>query len=339
MLLPATPGWVSLLAVVGGPRHSSLRVRGAVPCHSWLGSAGGSGVWWGCGWCVVWLAEVPVCYSPPLLAGSRCQEWRAAPRHSWLGPAGCGGVFRGWRCPLLCVFVVCVGVRGGRAVLCVACLWCLRCWWCGVVVRWGCLPRVLVCVVACVWCAGGLRFGVPAPCLSWLLVPFSLVLVCVCALCGPSCWCGWRGGGHARCGCRACACVCLRCVVGGVCHTLVGSRCRSSAWFKKQRKRSCRRVAELRGMRDAWYVPLLLSHRVFFPCRERACAGLLGGWLVVFACCALCLLLFFFSVASSITDLFALRFPYREGVEGAFVFSFLRNILVIPCAASCCCPL
>ena len=33
VLLPATPGWVSLPLVVGGPRHS------------WLGSAGGSGVW------------------------------------------------------------------------------------------------------------------------------------------------------------------------------------------------------------------------------------------------------------------------------------------------------
>ena len=33
MLLPATPGWFSLPLVVGGPRHS------------WLGSAGGGGVW------------------------------------------------------------------------------------------------------------------------------------------------------------------------------------------------------------------------------------------------------------------------------------------------------
>ena len=48
VLLPATPGWVSLPVVVGGHRHS------------WLGSAGGVGVWcvavvccWGCGWCVV----------------------------------------------------------------------------------------------------------------------------------------------------------------------------------------------------------------------------------------------------------------------------------------------
>ena len=135
MLVPASPGWVSLPVVVGVPRHSWLRVPGRG--------------------------------SPPLLAGVRRRWWCAAPRHSWLGPAGCCGVFRGWGCPLLCVFVVCVGVRGGRAVLCVACLWCLRFWWCGVVVRWVCLPRVLVCVLACVWCASGLRFGVPAPCLSW----------------------------------------------------------------------------------------------------------------------------------------------------------------------------
>ena len=32
MLLPATPGWVSLPVVVGGPRHS------------WLGSASGGGL-------------------------------------------------------------------------------------------------------------------------------------------------------------------------------------------------------------------------------------------------------------------------------------------------------
>ena len=90
-------------------------------------------------------------------------------------------------------------------------------------------------------------------------------------------------------------------------------------------------------MRDASYVPLLLSHRVFFPCRERACAGLFGGLVGCF--CVLCFVSpsFFFFVASSITHLFALRFPYKEGVEGAFVFFFY--ILVIPCAASCCRPL
>ena len=76
VLLPATPGWVSLPLVVGGPRHS------------WLGSVGGGGLW-----CVVcwWgpsplLAEVPVCYSPPLLAGFRCRWWWAVPATPGWGP-------------------------------------------------------------------------------------------------------------------------------------------------------------------------------------------------------------------------------------------------------------
>ena len=90
VLLPATPGWVSLPVVVGVPRHSWLRVPGAVPRHSWLGSAGGGGLWCvvcgggvfvSCGWCVVWL--VPR------------HSWRkflcATPRHSWLGFAAGGG--------------------------------------------------------------------------------------------------------------------------------------------------------------------------------------------------------------------------------------------------------
>ena len=97
MRFPATPGWVSLSAVVGAPRRAWLRARGAVPRHSWLGSAGGGGVWCVvCGvWCVVcgggvlvglWLvcgvvgpspllAEVSVCYALPLLAGFRCWRW------------------------------------------------------------------------------------------------------------------------------------------------------------------------------------------------------------------------------------------------------------------------
>ena len=76
VLLPATPGWVSLPLVVGGPRHS------------WLETVGGGGVW-----CVVccWgpsplLAEVPVCYSPPLLAGFRCRWWWAVPATPGWGP-------------------------------------------------------------------------------------------------------------------------------------------------------------------------------------------------------------------------------------------------------------
>ena len=104
VLLPATPGWVSLPVVVGGPRHS------------WLGSAGGVGVW-----CVVcgggvlvglWLvcgvvgpspllAEVPVCYSPPLLAGFRCRCWWAVPATPGWGPLAA------LVCGVWCVAVVC----------------------------------------------------------------------------------------------------------------------------------------------------------------------------------------------------------------------------------------
>ena len=144
VLLPATPGWVSLPVVVGGPRHSWLRAPGAVPRHSWLGSAGGSGVWWGCGWCVVWL--VPR------------HSWRrflcATPRHSCLGFAAGGGVrfpaTPGWR--LLAAVV--------RGVWCVVCgVWCAA-----VVCRWG-----------CGWCAVWLvprhswrRFLCATPRHSWL---------------------------------------------------------------------------------------------------------------------------------------------------------------------------
>ena len=103
VLLPATPGWVSLPVVVGGPRHS------------WLGSVGGGGVWCVvCGvWCVVcwWgpsplLAEVPVCYSPPLLAGFRCRWWWAVPATPGWGPLAAVV------CGVWCVAVVCWWGRG-----------------------------------------------------------------------------------------------------------------------------------------------------------------------------------------------------------------------------------
>ena len=116
VLLPASPGWVSLPVVVGGPRHSWLRVPGAVPRHFWLGSVGGGNLRWGCGWCCVvgpspLLAEVPACYSPPLLAGFRCRWWCVVPRRSWLGSAGGGGV-----CCVVC------------GVWCVVCgVWCVVC--------------------------------------------------------------------------------------------------------------------------------------------------------------------------------------------------------------------
>ena len=248
VLLPATPGWVSLPVVVGGPRHSWRRVPGAVPRHSWLVFAVGGGVW--CVVCGVWrvacgggvcggfVAGVWCGWSLATPGGGSCVLLPATPgwvslpvvvwgsHHSWLGPAGCGGVFRGRGCPLLCVFVVCVGVRGGRVVLCVACLWCLCFWWCGVVVRWVCLPGALL-----------LGPGV-CVCAVW---PFLLV------------WVAWGGGvvrGVAAVRARVCAC--------GV--WFVGWGVSYLGWFlssvvgmvqKTEKKRSCRCVAEMRGMRDA----------------------------------------------------------------------------------------
>ena len=266
MRFPATPGWGQLAAAVCGvwcvvcgvwcaavvcwwgcgwcvvwlvPRHSWRRFLCATPRHSWLGFAAGGG-----GRSSPLLAEGPGCGSPPLLAGVRRQWWCAAPRHSWLGPAGCGGVLRGWGCPLLCVFVVCVGVRDGRAVLCVACLWCLRCWWCGVLVRWVCLPRVLVCMVACVWCAGGLQLGVPPLATPgrgpWAWFPATpgwgpLVVVvgalgalllglgvCVCAV-WPFVlvWVAWGGVVHGVAAVRVPVCACGVWLVGCVIPWLV----------------------------------------------------------------------------------------------------------------------
>ena len=132
VLLPATPGWVSLPVAVGGPRHSWLRALGAVPRHSWLGFAGGGGVWWGCGWCVVWL--VPR------------HSWRrflcATPRHSWLGFAAGGGLrfpaTPGWG-------LLAVVVRGVWCVVCgggvLAGMWLV----CGVVSPSPLLAEVPVC--------------------------------------------------------------------------------------------------------------------------------------------------------------------------------------------------
>ena len=162
VLLLATPGWVSLPVVVGGPRHS------------WLRSPGGGGVWWGCGWCVVWL--VPR------------HSWQrflcATPRHSWLRFAAGGG---GRSSPLLAEGPgrgsppLLAGVRWRR--WCVVGLWLVcgvvgpspllaevpvcysppllawfRCrWWCAVPATpgWGLLAAVVRgvwCVVCGVWC-------------------------------------------------------------------------------------------------------------------------------------------------------------------------------------------
>ena len=163
VLLPATPGWVSLPVLVGGPRHS------------WLGSAGGGGVWcvavvcwWGCGWCVVWL--VPR------------HSWRrflcATPRHSWLGFAAAGG---GRSPPLL------AGVRWRRC--CVVCgVW-----------RW-CVGGV----VAGVWCGWSLATPGGGSCVLLPATPGWVSLSVVVggprhswlgSACGGGVWCVVCGGG------------------------------------------------------------------------------------------------------------------------------------------------
>ena len=119
MLLPATPGLVSLPVVVGVPRHSWLRVPGAVLRHSWLGSAGGGGVrlpatlGWGllvvvvcfagggapccvCLWCV-WLCAVACVVRCVFVVSALLVVW-------------CGGA--------MVVSSVCAGVRGCVCVVC-----------------------------------------------------------------------------------------------------------------------------------------------------------------------------------------------------------------------------
>ena len=221
VLLPATPGWVSLPVVVGGPRHS------------WLGSAGGGGVWcvavvcwWGCGWCVVWL--VPR------------HSWRrflcATPRHSWLGFAAAGG---GRSPPLL------AGVRLRR--WCVVCgVWCVAvvCWWgCGWCVVW-LVPR-----------HSWRRFLCATPRHSWLgfaaggggRSPPLLAGVRLrrwCVVCGvwrwcvggvvAGVWCGWSlatpGGGSCVLLPATPGWVSLPVVVGGPRHSWLGSACGGGVW-------------------------------------------------------------------------------------------------------------
>ena len=237
MLLPATPGWVSLPVVVcGSPpllagvcwrRWCAVCGVRCVVCGVWCAAVV---CWWGCGWCVVWLvprhswrrflcatprhswlgfaaggggrsspllAEGPWRGSPPLLAGFRCRRWCvvcgvwcvvcgvrrwrvwwgcgwcvvwlvprhswrrflcATPRHSWLGSAGGGGVrlpaTPGWGPP---VVVVCFA---GGGVLCCVCLWCV----------WVCTVAVLCCVLrVCGVCVfGGVMCGAVVVSSGWL---------------------------------------------------------------------------------------------------------------------------------------------------------------------------
>ena len=247
VLLPATPGWVSLPVVVGGPRHSWLGSAGgggvwcvavvcwllvprhswrrflcATPRHSWLGFAAGGGAW--CAVCGVrrvacgggvcggfvagvvgpspLLAEVPVCYSPPLLAGFRCRWWWAVPATPGWGPLAavvCGV----WRWCVGCWSLATPG--GGSCVLLPA------------TPGWVSLPVVvggprhswLGSAGGCgVWCVAVV---------CWLLVPRHSWRRFLCATPRHS-WLGFAAGGGAWCavcGVRRVACG------GGVCGGFV----------------------------------------------------------------------------------------------------------------------
>ena len=187
VLLPATPGWVSLPVVVGGPGHS------------WLGSAGGVGVlcaacgggvlvglWLVCG--VVGpsplLAKVPVCYSPPLLAGFRCRCWLAVPATPGWGPLAAlvcgvwrwcvGGVVVG-PSPLLAEVPVCYSPPLLAGFRC-------RCWWAvPATPGWG----PLAAVVCGVWLPGRVgRAGLPGA--FWCASPFPLAALSFCFAWPPS---------------------------------------------------------------------------------------------------------------------------------------------------------
>ena len=158
VLLPATPGWGSLPVVVCGPPPllaGVCRRRWCVVCGVWCVVCGvwsvvcGVGVLLGlrlvCG--VVGFsplpAEVPVCYSPPLLSGSRCRRWWA-----FLATPGGGSRARfpatpGWvsLSAVVCgVWCVVCGVWCA-AVACVVGLWLV----CGVVGPSPLLAEVPVC--------------------------------------------------------------------------------------------------------------------------------------------------------------------------------------------------
>ena len=194
VLLPATPGWVSLPVVVGGPRHSWLGSVGGVAV--WCVVCGGGvlvGLWLACG--VVGpsplLAEVPVCYSPPLLAGFRCRWWWAVPATPGWGPLAAvvcgvwcvvcgGGVFVGlWLVcgvvgpsPLLAEVPVCYSpplLAGFR------CRW----WWAvPATPGWGPLAAVV-----CVFCLAG--SGGPASRARCGAPHLFLWPLCLSALLGP----------------------------------------------------------------------------------------------------------------------------------------------------------
>ena len=210
VLLPATPGWVSLPVVVRVPRHSWRRVQGAVPRHSWLGFAVGGGVW--CVVCGVWCVVCGGGVCGGVVAGVWC-GWSLAT------PGGGSCVLLpstpGWVSLPVVVFSSLPLLAGARRLW-----WCVSragvffvvcvCGVCGCALWPCCVVRrvFVVSVFLMVWCGGavGVSSGCPSP-WSW----------CVCVRCvALRVGVGRVAGGRARCGCRACPCVCLWCVIGWV---------------------------------------------------------------------------------------------------------------------------
>ena len=233
VLLPATPGWVSLPGVAGRspPLLAGVRwQRWCVVCGVWCVVCGGGvlvGLWLVCG--VVGpsplLAEVPVCYSPPLSAGFRCRWWWVVPATPGWGPLAAvvcgvwcvvcgGGVLVGlWLVcgvvgpsPLLAEVPVCYSPPLLPGFLC-------RWWWAvPATPGWGPLAAVVCgvwCVVCGVWrrCVGGVVAGV---------------------------WCGWSlatpGEGSYVLLPATPGWVSLPVVVGGPRHSWLGSAGGGDVW-------------------------------------------------------------------------------------------------------------
>ena len=127
------------------PCHSRRTFLCAIPRHSWLGFAAGGG---GCSSPL--LGEGPGCGSPPLLAGVCWRWWCVVPCHSWLWLL-VAATRHSWLGSAGCGWLF----RVGRGVLCCVCLWCE--WLRVVVLLWCVLCVCGVCVAGGVgwWCGVG----------------------------------------------------------------------------------------------------------------------------------------------------------------------------------------
>ena len=165
------------------------------------------------------LAEVPVCYSPPLLAGFRCRWWWAVPATPGWGPLAvvvcgvwCVAVVCWWGCGWCVVWSV--PRHSWRRFLCAT----PRHSWLGFAAAGGGRSPPLLagvrwrrCCVVCGlwrWCVGGVVAGV---------------------------WCGWSlatpGGGSCVLLPATPGWVSLPVVVGGPRHSWLGSACGRGVWY------------------------------------------------------------------------------------------------------------